>query len=121
MTETKPSVGSKKWILGLVTAIVLAALAYLGQGCAALGLESPPPVVAQAAPAVVDTACALGLVQSAAAVVSAELGGVPVEWLADRLCSDPELVAAFLRARKDRAVDPGRGVIGLARSRGLCK
>jgi len=92
-------------------------LAVLLSGCAAL-----TPAQASLAGNALSAACALQLVQHGAAQAQAELQGVPLEWLAEQLCRDPQAYAAWLAGSKSKA--PGAGpaaALASARARGLIR
>ena len=87
------------------------ALALALAGCAYL------PSAADA----LDTACALGLVQYGAVIAAAELEGIPVETLAEWLCTNPDVYRAWADAGKLRTGDPREAAIHEARARGYVR
>ena len=95
----------------------LGLVVLLSTGCAAL-----TPAQANLAGNALSAACALQLVQHGAAQAQAELEGVPLEWLAEQLCRDPQAYAAWLAGSKSKA--PGAGpaaALASARARGLIR
>jgi hypothetical protein len=94
------------------TAIVLLAV---------FGLASCTPStrqVADSAVEVVDAACTLGLVDAVAVQVGAADRDIPVEVLAELLCSVPEVYEAFVLAQGQRT-DPAVAAVLRAREMGL--
>jgi hypothetical protein len=98
-------------MIGIRLAALSSALVYV-TGCAQLR------PAAETAVGAIDAACTLGLVDAVAVQVSAADRHIPVEVLAELLCSVPEVYEAWTLARGQRT-DPAAAAVLRAREMGL--